>query len=85
MRLRIFTLKKPVWEKEVSSINLQTAAGELTILDNHEPYLTVVREGDVIIKTADGEREAVSVSRGILEVLPENIVNIAADLKKLSL
>jgi len=57
-------------------VNLKTAAGELTILKGHRPYLTFLRPGPIKIVDKNGKLDIIDASDGILEVLPGSRVNI---------
>ena len=78
MKLKIYTLRKPTFKKDVDLINLKTIVGELTILENHCPYLTFLDKGQIKISGHEG-KETFEVNGGILEVLPGSRVNILAD------
>ena len=47
MHLKIYTMRRTVYEGETARVTLPTAVGEVTILDNHEPYVTILRPGDL--------------------------------------
>jgi len=47
MHLKIYTIRKTVYEGETSRVTLPTAVGEVTILDNHETYVTILRPGNL--------------------------------------
>lgn len=76
MLLNIYSLKKPVLTKEIRSINFKTQAGELTILDHHLPLVTPMIKGSIRILDLQGIESVLDVDGGILEVRPENKVNI---------
>ena len=47
MKLSIYTLRKTIYEGDTSRVTLPTAVGEVTILDHHEPYVTVLKPGSL--------------------------------------
>ena len=47
MKLRIYTMRRTVYEGETSRVTLPTSVGEVTILDSHEPYVTTLRPGNL--------------------------------------
>lgn len=79
MWLSIYSLRKPVLRKEIQSVNLKTRVGELTILDHHRPLIVPVTRGSIKILDTQGEESILEASGGILEVRPENRVNILID------
>jgi len=79
MQLHIYSLKGVLFEGEARSVNLLTELGEITILDNHEPLLTVLKERAVRITDAFGKENFIQASGGFLEVKPNNEVSILVD------
>jgi len=78
MTLHVYSLKKQVLKKEVASVNLKTADGEITVLDHHRPLISFLGEGPVRIVDTKGGRDTIEVSGGFLEVRPGEI-NIMVD------
>jgi F0F1-type ATP synthase epsilon subunit len=76
MIVSVYTLKKPIFFRTAQSVNLKTAVGEITVLKNHRPYITFLRPGDIKIIDKTGKTDIITVSRGLLEVLPGSRVNI---------
>ncbi len=76
MIVSVYTLKKPIFFRTAQSVNLKTAVGEITILKNHRPYITFLRPGDIKIVDKTGKTDTITISRGLLEVLPGSRVNI---------
>ena len=70
MLLHIYSLRHPVLRKDATSVNLKTAMGELTILENHRALMTLVQQGPIRITDAAGTEETVDAQSGFLEVRP---------------
>lgn len=68
MKLQIISLKGVEFDGEISSLNLKTAAGEITVLDKHRPLMTTLVTGKAHIVKKDGERTTFNISSGFLEV-----------------
>jgi F-type H+-transporting ATPase subunit epsilon len=68
MKLGIYSLKKVLYEGEASSVNAKTASGEITILDNHAPLISILKKG--VIKIIDGvnKEHYFPIGGGFLEV-----------------
>lgn len=72
MRFRIHTIEKTVFDDEVISITIPTESGEITVLDQHSPLVSVVKPGRILIRKKSGREEIVQFeSDGFLEVQPE--------------
>jgi len=78
INLKIVTPERVVFEDSVDSISAMTENGEITILPNHIPLVSLLRAGEMRLK--DGETNSLlSVSTGLIEVRPGNQVIILAD------
>ena len=76
MKLQVVSLKGVEFEGEVSSVNLMTTSGEITVLDNHQPLITQLTKGQAIVTKKDGEALNLDIVSGFLEVGMENRVSI---------
>ena len=76
MKLQVVSLKGVEFEGEVSSVNLMTTSGEITVLDNHQPLITQLTNGQAIVTKKDGETLNLDILSGFLEVGMENRVSI---------
>ena len=77
MKLSIYSVQKTIFEGEVESIALLTPLGQITVLDNHLPLVSLVKEGEVIF-TVSGTRKSLYLGGGVLEVRPQSEVVILA-------
>lgn len=68
MKLGIYSLKKTLYQGEAQSVNCKTQTGEITILDDHEPLISVLKEGIIKIVDTTAEEHYIPVSSGFLEV-----------------
>jgi hypothetical protein len=79
MKLSVYSLKKILFQGDAQLLNCKTVMGEITVLDNHEPLITVLSKGPVkIVKS--GTREATVDD----ELLPkkDRIPGEAKDIKQ---
>ena len=67
MYLKIHLINNTLFDGEADRLTLKTPLGETTILDSHEPMITIVEYGDVCIHTKEGEK-IFSFPGGVLEV-----------------
>ena len=68
MKLNIISLGGIKFDGEVTSVNLKTTSGEITVLDNHRPLITQLAKGQVVIIKKDGEKTNFDIESGFLEV-----------------
>lgn len=77
LQLEIITPDKVVLKDTVDEIVVPTTTGEITILPNHTPLLTRMKEGELVIKKSQ-KVLYFAILGGFLEVQNNN-VNILAD------
>ena len=78
IQFKLVTPEGTVLEETVDSITLPAKDGEITVLPEHIPLVSLLVTGVITLRTADGERHLAS-SGGFVEVLPESRVTVFAD------
>jgi len=80
MKLSIYSMRRTVYEGEATRVTLPTAVGEVTVLDHHEPYVTVLKEGKLRYEMpGQKEEQHLKIKGGFMEVREHNEVRILAD------
>jgi len=72
LRLKVITPRKIVIDKQVSSVTVPTADGEITILPHHAHLFSLLIEGIVKIKSA-GNEDDLAIGGGYLETNGETV------------
>lgn len=62
-------------EEEIEALICQTDLGEISVLANHQPLITVVKSGEIRVRINDNEKKYFLPFDSILEV-KENIAKI---------
>lgn len=78
LKLKIVTPEKSIYENEIFQVTIPTMDGEITVLPNHIPLVSVLKAGELRFKDKDGEHQ-MAVSGGFLEVRGKNEIIILAD------
>lgn len=65
-------------DDSVEKVTLPTEAGEITVLDNHAPMVSVLKAGEINIHK-EGHVVPLAVSTGVLEIRPTGAVYVLAD------
>ena len=73
----IITAERVVYSADVDIVVAPGVEGQLGILPNHAPLMTMLQAGELIVRK-DGEEEAMFVSGGFLE-MQGNRVTVLAD------
>lgn len=76
IKFEIVTPEKTVFKKDINQITIPTKDGEITVLPNHIPLISVLVPGEIIIKK-DGESFSIAVSGGFVEVSIDKVVILA--------
>ncbi len=77
MHLEILTPERKVFEGEVSIATFPGADGSFQVLDNHAPLISLLTQGSVEYKSRSGEREHISITGGVVEVLKNRVILLA--------
>jgi F-type H+-transporting ATPase subunit epsilon len=77
IKFKIVTPEKTVYEDSIDQLTLPTMEGEITVLPNHIPIISVLAPGELVAKK-DGEEVAMAVSGGMVEVR-KNEITVLAD------
>ena len=79
MKLAIHTLQSTLFEGEITSVTVPTPNGEITVLSQHLPLVTIVSRGMVRVTLPHGEESVTPFNGGILEVRPGSEAVMLAD------
>lgn len=72
MKLVIAKVTENLFDGEAVSITVPGAQGEMTVLSHHEPLITTLKAGTIVIRQlADVEPIQIPIQGGMLEVRPD--------------
>lgn len=77
MRVFIYSLKRTIYEGEADAVSLPTLDGEIGVLENHIPLVTVLTQGKVKIKKGSGfdaENTEFAVRGGFAQINPKETI-----------
>jgi len=77
IKFEIATPEQIVLKDYVVRATIPTQSGEVTILPDHIPLVSILRPGVIEIEKADGNLDVMAVAGGFLEVLTGKIVILA--------
>ena len=77
IKFEIVTPELTVLKQEILQISVPTTSGEITVLPDHIPLVSVLKTGVIELKLADNNTEIISVSGGFIEVMKDKIVILA--------
>jgi F-type H+-transporting ATPase subunit epsilon len=73
MQLDIITPDKKVFSGEVSSVTVPGVGGQFQVLKGHAAIISTLENGEITLKTAEGERRF-QAEGGVVEVLNDKII-----------
>ncbi len=76
IKFEIVTPEKIVLKEMVDLVVIPTKSGQITVLPNHVPLISMLAPGEIIIKQGD-EKMFMSVFGGFVEVLIDKVVVLA--------
>ena len=68
LKLTITQVDEPVFDAEVVSVTVPGADGEMTLLANHTPLISPLKEGVLVIRREDNSEETINIESGTLEM-----------------
>lgn len=77
IRFEIVTPERVVLKEEIKQVTIPTEEGELTVLPNHMPLVSIIKPGVIELTNQTGEIKIMSVAGGFLEVLRNKVVILA--------
>ena len=83
MQVELVAADRLVWSGEATMVIARTTEGDVGILPNHAPMLSVVIEGVVDIQTDEGETWVAAVDAGFLSVA-NNRISVLAERAAMS-
>jgi len=79
MKLGIYSLEKVLYRGDAIEVNCRTKSGEITILDHHEPLISILAKGTVKVVDENKKEWYIPVSSGFLEVNSKNQAKILVE------
>ena len=79
MQLGIYSLEKVLYNGAAREVNCRTRSGEITILDHHEPLITILDKGVMKVVDENDTEHYFPVASGFLEMNSHNEAKILVE------
>jgi F0F1-type ATP synthase epsilon subunit len=79
MQLGIYSLEKVLYNGAAREVNCRTRSGEITILDHHEPLITILDKGVMKVVDENDAEHYFLVDSGFLEMNSRNEAKILVE------
>jgi len=67
MKIGVYSLEKVLYRGDAREVNCRTKIGEITILQNHEPIISLLDRGTMKIVDTEAQEHYIPVRSGFLE------------------
>jgi len=68
MQVALVTADRELWSGEATAVNARTLAGEIGVMANHTPIMSVLDAGQVDVRTVDDGHWVAAVDGGFISV-----------------
>jgi F-type H+-transporting ATPase subunit epsilon len=72
--LRIFAIDREIFVGDAKSLVAPAVTGELQILPEHTPLISLLKEGEMVIEPSEGNSEKLPIAGGTLQVSDKEVV-----------
>lgn len=85
MRLKIVSPERVMFDDDVNEVVVNTKQGQITVMPNHVPLVSILIAGDILIRKEEGSQEGTEgvgdiplvISGGFIEVVKNQVVILA--------
>jgi len=82
IKFELVTPERVVLKKEIVQVTVPTESGEITVLADHIPLVSILKPGVIELESAQEEIEIMSVSGGFIQVMRDKVVVLADTAEK---
>jgi F0F1-type ATP synthase epsilon subunit len=72
MKLGIYSLQRVLFDGEAREVNCMTTSGEISVLDHHEPLISLLGKGVIKVVDAEHKDHFIPARSGFLEIDANN-------------
>lgn len=83
LNVAVVSVDQNVWSGQAKQLIAKTTEGEIGILADHEPVLSLLVDGEVRLEDTNGQKVSIKVSGGFLAVDHNDVRVLAEDAQVL--
>lgn len=68
LRVTIASVGEQLFDDEAISVLVPGSEGEMQVLANHEPFITTLKQGKIVVEDTKEKKQEFEVEGGVLEV-----------------
>ncbi len=81
MTISILTPDKEIFQGAITSVKVPGTDGQFQVLKNHAPIVSALSKGDVIFVKEGGEKMKITIEKGFIEVLNNEVSLLVQGVK----
>jgi F-type H+-transporting ATPase subunit epsilon len=81
MRIEIVTPDKKIFEGDIKSVRVPGKKGSFQVLKDHDPIVSTLDSGPVIMVDQEGKQAVYEISGGVIEVKANKIILLADSVR----
>ena len=81
MNITVLTPDKEIFKGAITSIKVPGVGGKFQVLRNHAPIVSALSKGDVIFVKEGGEKMKITIEKGFIEVLNNEVSLLVQGVK----
>jgi F-type H+-transporting ATPase subunit epsilon len=82
MNITVLTPDREIFKGEINSVKVPGTGGMFQVLKNHAAIVSSLSKGDVTIAKADGGKMKLSIEKGFIEVLNNEVSLLVQGVKE---
>ena len=72
--LSVLAIDREIFKGQAQALTVPSLAGELQVLADHTPLISLLKEGNLIVKKENSQQETFPIAGGGLEVKEKEVV-----------
>lgn len=72
--VKVINADSVLYDKKVVSLSASNKKGRFDVLGNHQPFICLLKRGDIILRLPDKKIETVTIDKGVLRVADNKAV-----------
>ena len=76
--LRVFAIDREIFVGEAKSLTVPGEKGQFQVLADHEPLISTLKEGEVIIESPDGTIQKIPIASGTVEINGKEVIALVS-------
>lgn len=72
-QVKVYSPFRIYYDSPASSVSAVNGTGPFDVLPGHRNFLTLLSQGDIVVRSVTGKEETISIDRGVMHVHGDNV------------